>query len=75
MIDDIGIQMTNFQPLNALQSLAFMAEVERRLSRLSDERAVLKGFADFPDKKLEVLRDVVSKTRELERCVGAGNVN
>ena len=44
-----------------------MAEVERRLGLLSDERMVLKAFDDWPEKKIEALREATVRKHELQR--------
>lgn len=67
MIQDLAPQIEAFRPQETKQVEAFVAEVDRRLGRLSDERMVLKGFASWPEKKLEMLREVAARTAELHK--------
>ncbi|EKX41283.1 hypothetical protein GUITHDRAFT_142188 [Guillardia theta CCMP2712] len=71
MILDLIPQIQSFAPQDLTQVEIFVAEVDRRLALLSDERMVLKGFAAWPEKKLEVLREVTGRKQELERLVAS----
>lgn len=67
MITDLKGQIVAFQPLDMLQLEHFVAEVERRLALLCDERMVLKAFPDWPEKRLEAMREAVARKAELEK--------
>lgn len=45
----------------------FMATVDRRLSCLVDEHAVLKNFETFPEAKLDVLREANGLSKDLRK--------
>mmetsp|Transcript_30878 Transcript_30878/g.82772 ORF Transcript_30878/g.82772 Transcript_30878/m.82772 type:complete len:244 (+) Transcript_30878:197-928(+) len=69
MLLDLAPQIATFNPVNMDQVVVFMAEVERRLGRLSDERMVLKGeaFAGlWPEGRLETFREAIARRLELE---------
>jgi len=67
MITDLCEQINAFKPLDMLQIDVFVAEVERRLALLSDERMVLRAFTAWPEKKLEAMREAVARKAELEK--------
>ena len=67
MIGDLAQQLLAFKPMDLLQVEVFMAEVERRLELLSDERMVLKAFANWPEKRVEALREAVARKAEIEK--------
>ena len=67
MISDLAQQVLAFKPVDLLQVEVFMAEVERRLELLSDERMVLKAFSNWPEKRVEALREAVARKAEIEK--------
>jgi hypothetical protein len=71
MIQDLAAQIGSFKPLDMHQLCFFVAEVERRLGLLSDERMVLKSFETFPEKRLEAMREACARKVELEKLTGS----
>ena len=71
MIQDLAAQIGGFKPLDMHQLCFFVAEVERRLALLSDERMVLKSFETFPEKRLEAMREACARKVELEKLAGS----
>ncbi|KAJ1474594.1 hypothetical protein T484DRAFT_1970253 [Baffinella frigidus] len=67
MIEDLAKQIAAVRPVDMFQVQEFSGEVERRLTLLSDENMVLKGFPDFPLKRLESLREAVARRGELRK--------
>lgn len=67
MLEDLARQISAFAPLDMHQLEYFIAEVERRLAMLSDERMVLKGFDVWPERRLEAMREAVGRKAELEK--------
>ena len=65
MIHDLSLQAASFAPLTAAQVCAFVAEVDRRLALLSDERMVLKAFDKWPEQRMEAMREVAARSKEL----------
>jgi len=75
MIADLTAQITSFKPQDVFQVEAFTEELERRLALLSDERMVLKAFSDWPEKKVEAMREAVARKGELERLTASLDPN
>jgi len=71
MIADLTAQITGFKPQDVFQVEAFTEELERRLALLSDERMVLKAFCEWPEKKVEAMREAVARKCELERLAAS----
>lgn len=67
MVEDLAPQVRAFEPLDMDELSLFVAEVERRLALLSDERMVLRGFPSWPDARLEVLREANHRHWEVVR--------
>ena len=69
MIDDLSRQIAAFTPADMHELEFFVAEVERRLSLLCDERMVLKVFESWPERKVEAMREAVARKAEVRLCV------
>jgi len=68
MIHDLARQIASFQGKTIEHITVFLAEVERRLARLTDERMVLRGeqFAgQWPEKRLDAMREAAALHKEL----------
>lgn len=68
MILDLARQIADFKASRIEHIQAFLAEVERRLAKLTDERMVLKGerfAALWPERRLDAMREAAALDREL----------
>jgi len=65
MLQLLAGQISTFKPTAFSQVLEFVHEMERRLALLSDERAVVKTLQEWPESKVEALREIVGRRREL----------
>jgi hypothetical protein len=68
MILDLEQQLTTLRPSSAAHVAMLVEELEKRLALLSDERAVLKAFPNWPESKVEALRDIAARMREVQAC-------
>ncbi|EKX45362.1 hypothetical protein GUITHDRAFT_108630 [Guillardia theta CCMP2712] len=71
MIEDLIPQIEEFESDDFEDLQLFVQEVEKRLSLLVDERMVLKGFAAWPDKRMEVLREANGRMQDLKQLKAA----
>ena len=65
-------QVRSFTPKTMQHVEVFVAEVEKRLSLLADERMVLKDerFSEaWPEKRLDCMREAVAKKKELQALI------
>jgi hypothetical protein len=66
MLGELGIQIRRFTPKTVEHVELYLAEVEKRLGLLSDERMVLKDdrFVDvWPERRVDCMREIVAKKK------------
>ncbi len=71
MIEDLATQLVALCPSEPQDIARLVREMERRLALLSDERAVLKAFPQWPEAKVEALRDIAARWQELDACLAS----
>ena len=66
LLEDLATQVRRAKPVDMSSLADFILKVDAVLAKLSDEHAVLKGVPDWPEARMDAMREATAVNAELE---------
>ncbi|KAK3273572.1 hypothetical protein CYMTET_18195, partial [Cymbomonas tetramitiformis] len=65
MLTDLTVETKSFSPRNMDEAVQFIEKVDQALNVFSDEREVLKGMEEWPETRVDLLREAAAMYKEI----------